>query len=92
MSVISKLLMNQTSSLRRTEMDYYNIRDVAQDSHKGYKDLIAMPTQSLVQTRLSLWPLTNCEKDNKKLRPWFMMPNISNTEKGDENNNSNKMF
>ena len=43
------MIMNQTPSLRRTEVDYYNIRDVAHDSHKGYKDLIANPITSADQ-------------------------------------------
>ena len=46
MSVICKLLKNETPGLRRTEVDYCNIRDVAQDSHKDYTDLIANPITS----------------------------------------------
>ena len=49
MSVICKLLKNETPGLRRTEVDYYNIRDVAQDSHKDYRDLIADPITSADQ-------------------------------------------
>ena len=67
MSVISKLLINQTSSLRRTEMDYYNIRDVAQDSHKGYKDLIANPITSADQTLVIIVTFDKLGKRQQKI-------------------------